>query len=78
MTPDDCLQKFWLTEELPSPPKNNFTIEQDCSKHYDETTTLADDGRFVVKMHFIKPTPKIGDSFKQAKLKKDAYYKILW
>ena len=68
MTQDDCLQKFWETEEIPFSPENTWTKEErECSKHYDETTTRQSDCRFVVEMPFKKPTPAFGDSFKQAR-----------
>ena len=67
MTQDDCLQKFCEKEEIPFSPENTWTKEeQECSKHYDETTTRQSDGRFVVEMLFKKPTPEFVDSFKQA------------
>ena len=73
MTQDDCLQKFWETEEIPFSPENTWTKEErECSKHYNETTTRQSDGRFVVEMPFKKPTPAFGDSFEQAKQRFEA------
>ena len=78
LTPDDCLRNFWLTEEMPLSPKNNWTQKaQDCSKHYDETTTRADDGKVVVEMPFIKPMPKLGVPFKRAKHRFEAQERCL-
>ena len=60
MTQDDCLQKFWETQEIPFSPKTTWTKqEQECSTHYDETTTRQGDGRFEVEKPFKKPTPAL-------------------
>ena len=73
MTQDDCLQNFWETEEIPFSPKNIWTKEeQECSKHYDDTTTHQSDVRFVVEMPFKKPTRTFGDSFKQTRQRFEA------
>ena len=67
MSQDDCLQKFWETEEIPTSKESNWSVEEaQCSKHYDETTIRDESGRYIVDMPFIKPKPILGDSFTQA------------
>ena len=57
----DMLEKFWVQEELPK--KQHLTREQaECERIFQETTTRAEDGRFVVKIPFRNDPPVLGPS----------------
>ena len=64
---EDTLRRFWKIEEV-SPPKEKFWTyeEAEATKHYDRTTRRDDEGRFVVEMPFVKPTPRLGESYQHA------------
>ena len=62
---DDLPKRFWEIEEIPT--KKMLTNEEVATcEHYDKTTTRNADGRYVVDMPVLKPTPPLGNSFKQA------------
>ena len=67
MHQDNHLQKFWETEEIAMPKQKLFTDEElAVTKHYDDTTIRDSEGRFIVEMPFVKPTPSLGDSVQHA------------
>ena len=55
-----AVARFWECEEVPatSRPSPN---EEICLKHFDETCTRDETGRFVVRIPFIR-TPSLGDT----------------
>ena len=67
MHQDNHLQKFWEIEEIGIPKRNLLTDEElAVTKHYDDTTIRDSEGRFIVEMPFVKPTPILGESFQHA------------
>ena len=64
---DDTLRRLWEIEEF-SPPKEKFQLyeEAEATKHYDSTTKIDDEGRFVVEIPSVKPTPILGESYEHA------------
>ena len=64
---DNHLQKFWETEEI-GMQKQKFLTDEELAvtNHYDDTTLRDSEGRFIVEMPFVKPTPLLGDSFQHA------------
>ena len=53
---NDQLRKFWEIEEVPC--ASVFTEEEkECEKHFIETITRQEDGRYVVSLPF-KPDSK--------------------
>lgn len=47
------LRKFWEIEEL-SPPRRHTKEEEQCERWFEETHTRQEDGRFVVRLPFVK------------------------
>lgn len=64
---DDLLQKFWI-EEQPINPDEPILSEAElrAEKIYEQTTTRASDGAFIVRMPLIDGDIELGDSRKIA------------
>ncbi|XP_055714279.1 uncharacterized protein LOC129808527 [Phlebotomus papatasi] len=60
---DEQLRAFW---EMDQTKKSNKKIIHHCEKHFAETHTRTQDGRYEVKLPFEDDTSKLGDSRKQA------------
>lgn len=58
---DESITKFWKTEEIPQ--RTIFTKEEQyCEDYFDKTTIRKGDGRFVVRLPFVKRVQDLGDS----------------
>ena len=65
---EESFKKFWEIEDLPQ--SHLFTKEeQACEQHFQQTTTLKEDGLFIVKLPSKEEPIPLGDSFQQAKLR---------
>ncbi|GJQ87162.1 hypothetical protein Trydic_g8746 [Trypoxylus dichotomus] len=57
---NDQLSKFWSIEEFPTP--QHSAEEQLCEDLFNSTTRRSIEGRFIVKIPFIKPVTELGES----------------
>lgn len=61
----EWLRKFWELEDVPT-VKPWSAMEQQCERHFLQTMTRTDDGRFVVRLPFHKNPNLLGASFNMA------------
>lgn len=57
--------RFWTLEEPPSLTKTS-TLDEDCERHFRETHSRLDCGRYQVRLPLKGSTDQLGDSFKHA------------
>ncbi|GJQ83979.1 hypothetical protein Trydic_g5713 [Trypoxylus dichotomus] len=57
---NDQLSKFWSIEEFPT--SQHSAEEQLCEDLFNSTTRRSIEGRFIVKIPFIKPVTELGES----------------
>ena len=63
---DELLEKFWSLEEPPSYPPTLTPAEIQCEEHFNLTTSRLPDGKFCVKLPFVKERQKLGSSYNSA------------
>ena len=61
---NDQLRKIWEIEEVPY--ASVLTEEKECERHFVETTTLQEDGRYVVSLPFKPDSKSLGHSLPKA------------
>ena len=67
---ETMISKFWELEEVPE-EKTNFTEDElKCETHFMQTTTRAQDGRFMVKLPLKEHPSSVGDT------RELAYYRM--
>jgi hypothetical protein len=59
---NDKLETFFEAENCEFPEKRKSVEEKLCEKLYQETTTRAEDGRFVVKIPFKRNLSELGSN----------------
>lgn len=59
---DELLQKFWEREEEFSDEQILSNEEQQFIDHYNQTTTRAENGQFIVRLPLIEGDTELGDS----------------
>ncbi|GJQ88595.1 hypothetical protein Trydic_g18192, partial [Trypoxylus dichotomus] len=57
---NDQLSKFWPIEEFPTP--QHSAEEQLCEDLFNNTTRRSIEGRFIIKIPFVKPVTELGES----------------
>lgn len=64
----ECLERFWKIEELPNDDVD-FTAwkSHELEAHFKDHTTIADDGRYVVRIPLRGELNQLGDSMGQAR-----------
>ncbi|XP_076660299.1 uncharacterized protein LOC143363619 [Halictus rubicundus] len=62
-----ALARFWETEAVPE-ARALTPLEIECERHFDTTYSRDDDGRFIVRLPFLKSVPEdfLGDSLRGA------------
>lgn len=61
ITLESLLGRFWEQEETPTQPKLSAEDEE-CESKYNQTTTRAEDGRYIVELPFRQGDRELGDS----------------
>lgn len=65
---EDLFSKFWALEEVTSAEaKSPLNSNNRCEDFFVQTTTIREDGKYVVRLPFKEEPVLLGDSFEQAK-----------
>lgn len=63
----ELLHRFWTLEEIPSPTGSSLTNEEEeCERHFSQTHTRDEHGRYIVKLPFKRPAKNLGNSRSRA------------